>query len=76
MAKYAISMTDYIPAKKSRDGKPHQHKWWYSKPLDFGLGLCPVFGRRKERMIFDRKADANAVAKMLRPRHVVVEKIK
>lgn len=74
MASYAISYIDSTPAKRSLDGKRHQHKYWFCGMRDLGLGEWPLYGRRKDRMIFARKNDAKAFMKMYKV-HGTIEKI-
>lgn len=60
---YAISKVYYTPPEKSVDGKAHRRKLWYCEPIDFGFGLCEVWGKKKGRKMFGKKSDAIRIAK-------------
>ena len=60
---YGISRKLKIKAEHSGDGKEHNIKRWYSGTMDI-LGMsAPIWGVRKDRMLFETKAEANKVVK-------------
>ena len=63
MARYGITRMLRIKAEDSVDGKEHRRKLWYSGSMNlFGMS-APIWGARKDRKLFDTKAEANKVVK-------------
>ena len=62
---YAISRIHITPAKYSVDGKQHRHKLWYAGVKVCGSYKVTAWEKRKGRLLFDRKVDANRMAKHL-----------
>lgn len=73
--KYAISKVYITPAKYAVDGKQHRHKLWYAGVKDYAGFQMKAWEKKKERIVFCRKADAMRVAKALGS-EAVVETIK
>lgn len=59
---YALSRID---KQKGADGKAHSKKRWYAGERAFGGYTFKHWDSKSEARIFDRKADANRMAKQL-----------
>ena len=65
MAMYGLSKKYKTKAEHSVDHKEHNRKLWYSGTMDI-LGMtAPVWSTRKDRVLFNTKAEAQKVLRWL-----------
>ena len=67
---YAIYRWSVTPSRFSVDGKTHRRKVWFAGDRTMaGFYFSQCWDRKEQAVLFDRKAEADRVARMIQKTH-------